>query len=495
MTPGRREVAHPILNRIIEIGHVDDPGVLPQRLLSLAREVSGAAEAALVMGKGKRSSIVMMQPPSPGGVEDASLKRAVQQAEASSALSFHDGVLAAPLIARGQWLGTLVLRFAGGQRPPEGPDDVISLLTRMGSLAIDEARVRMAEEREHRHLQTELSTLEDMNARLQDSLRSQQARLDDLQRREAPRYGVERLAGQSIRVGKARKTIERVADTPLSVLIRGEVGTGRDLAARLCHRLSGRGQEPLVVVACAAIPEPLAQTELFGHVAGAFSGAQADRQGLLRQAHGGSVYFDNIEHLSPTVQALLLRVLQERSVLPVGADRAVPLDARFLASAGPDIEDRTRDGRFRADLYHRLNGVVIDLPPLRERLEDLPDLVRSVLTRAAGQEATMEDGALRILGGYDWPGNVRELANEIRKAVLASAGGRIGPAHLSPRLMGAHDAVTADEGPIRDLRDAVRDYIRQVHQRAGENYAQTARWLGIARNTVLAHLRDEPPSS
>ncbi|MDF1615453.1 sigma-54 interaction domain-containing protein [Desulfurivibrio dismutans] len=242
-----------------------------------------------------------------------------------------------------------------------------------------------------------------------------------------------RLIGQSRLIRGVMAQMLKVAPTDTTVLITGETGTGKELVARGIVARSKRGDQPLVVINCAAIPEGLLESELFGHEKGAFTGAVARRRGKFEEADGGTVFLDEIGDMPLSTQAKLLRVLQEKVVTPVGGNRQVPVDVRLLAATHQDLPTLVGAGRFREDLYYRLNVFTITLPPLRLRREDIPPLAEEFI-RQADQPVELDPEAMGMLMAHDWPGNIRELQNVVERALLLAEEGRLTPAHLPAPL-------------------------------------------------------------
>jgi DNA-binding NtrC family response regulator len=300
---------------------------------------------------------------------------------------------------------------------------------------------------------------------------------------------LEHVAGRSPGMLEVFKTVARVAPGRTSVLILGESGTGKELVARALHRLSPRAERSFVPVNVSAIPDGLIESELFGHLRGAFTGAGANRQGLFDEAHEGTLFMDEIGDLSMTLQAKLLRVLQEHRIKPVGANEEHPVDTRLVASTHRDLREMVRAGRFREDLYYRLNVISITLPPLRDRREDIPVLATHFLdkfVRETGRRApVLTPEALARMEAYDWPGNVRELENVLQRAALLSSHGQIGLDALPEHIAGA----VAERRPgarasFPALHAVVEDYVRQVLEHTQGNRTAAARILGISRRTL-----------
>jgi len=292
--------------------------------------------------------------------------------------------------------------------------------------------------------------------------------------------------------------IRRVAPTEATVLITGETGTGKELLARAVHDLSERTSGPFVPVNCAALAEGVLESELFGHVRGAFTGAVADRKGLFAAAQGGTLFLDEVGDVSLSLQQRLLRVLQEREVVPVGAVKAVPVDVRVVAATHRNLEAEIRQGRFREDLYYRLNVFQIDVPPLRERPADIPLLVEAALTRVRERSARAEPAAfsplaMRILRAHEWPGNVRELFSVVESASIRAGGPRIEAQHLPAAIRdpdGAGGSGGAEERYRAPSPEEERRAIVAALEEAGGSRARAAEILGMSRTTLWRRMKD-----
>lgn len=313
-----------------------------------------------------------------------------------------------------------------------------------------------------------------------------------------------RLVGTSHSLEQVCKTIDLIADRRSTVLITGETGTGKEVVARSIHQASSRRSMPLVTVNCAAIPENLIEAELFGHVKGAFTGATGARTGRFEQAHRGSIFLDEIGDLPLDLQAKLLRALQEREFQRVGSSETIKVDVRVIAATNLNLMDRVRDGRFREDLYYRLNVVPMRIPPLRERREDVPLLVEHFLNRVCSQERIdtkrVSPEALEELTRCPWPGNVRQLENSIEMAVVLSGDRKIlvpSDFALTP-VAGA--AVKLNEDRLLPLPEEGLDFeavigrielnlLQQALKRAQGNKKAAADMLGLKRTTLAAKLR------
>jgi len=302
------------------------------------------------------------------------------------------------------------------------------------------------------------------------------------------RYGFDTLVGQSHQMVEIYKLVARVASLETTVLIQGETGTGKELVARAIHDASARAGRPFVVVDCAALPETLFESELFGHERGAFTGAFVARRGLLETSGGGTCFLDEIGELTAPLQAKLLRTLQERTIRRVGGNDPIPVDVRVVAATNHDLRKLIAEGGFRDDLYYRLNVVTVTVPPLRERSSDIPLLAQHFLETFAQRTGRpvkrLTPEALELLTGYHWPGNVRELEHVIERAVALSSSETLllddFPLHLreqpdrAPRLPAAG----------MTLEDVKRWYVTKVLEEAGGNKVRAAELLGIDRSTL-----------
>ena len=302
-------------------------------------------------------------------------------------------------------------------------------------------------------------------------------------------------------VGKSRtfvevlKLAETVAPTDSTVLLSGESGTGKEVVARYIHALSDRADSTFLSINCGALPEGLLESELFGHTKGSFTGAVKDKEGLLVAAAGGTFFLDEIAEMSPATQVKLLRALQEREVIPVGATEVVPIDVRVIAATNRDLEEEIRRGRFRSDLYYRLNVIALHLPPLRDRREDIPLLVQNFFEQqpANGGDRALEPCSpetLEVLGEYDWPGNVRELENALERAAIMTKNGVIEPAHLPERVKEAPALpLVHDQPPANPSMEVIeRAYIQWVLNAEAGNKTRAAEVLGIDPSTLYRKL-------
>ncbi len=284
-----------------------------------------------------------------------------------------------------------------------------------------------------------------------------------------------------------------VAETKSTVLITGDTGTGKEMVARLIHHRSAQREMPLIKVNCAAIPDTLLESELFGHVRGAFTGATMTKRGKFALADGGSIFLDEIGTMSPAIQSKLLRVLQEREFEPLGAERTQHVDVRVIAATNRDLKQMVSDGKFQEDLYYRLNVIPIEIPPLRERREDIPVLVEHFVEkhrqRTGKRIERVDDGVTAALERYDWPGNVRELENTIERAVVLTTGPVIAAAAIS--LIGASAASSTGLPSMRlhqNLEWVERETIRRALDQAGGVKKDAAELMGISQRALSYYL-------
>ena len=320
--------------------------------------------------------------------------------------------------------------------------------------------------------------------------------------RRRDRTGVVRPIGKSKRFNEVLKLAEQVAPTDSTVLITGESGTGKEVIARYIHSLSNRTEGPCLSINCGALPENLLESELFGHVKGSFTGAVRDKQGLFAAARGGSFFLDEVGEMPPSLQIKLLRVLQEREAIPVGATEAIPVDVRIMAATNRDLEEEMRKATFRSDLFYRLNVIAINLPPLRERREDILLLIESFLQHLATEQQVepkaLSADTLDAVMVYEWPGNVRELENALEHAWVLSKANVIEPSALPERITKRKKEPLVSErsyaNPTLDVIE--RAYIMYVLQSEGGNKTRAAEVLGIDPSTLYRKLSryEEQPS-
>jgi DNA-binding NtrC family response regulator len=310
------------------------------------------------------------------------------------------------------------------------------------------------------------------------------------------RFGLDNIIGHDRRMLRIYDMIESVADTKATILITGESGTGKSLVARAIHRRSSRRDKPFVEVACGALPETLLESELFGHVAGAFTGAAGDKLGKFMQADRGTIFLDEIATASPAMQVKLLRVLQEFAFEQVGGTKTFNIDTRLILATNEDLGRAVAEGRFRQDLFYRINVINVELPPLRERISDIPLLARHFLEQVCRDVGKTVDGfteaALAALSAYRWPGNVRELQNVLERAVLLGKGQSIGLEDLPSNLLGAPSLAlepTANCGLKQALAVPERQIILDMLKTHNWNRNATAESLGINRTTLYKKMK------
>jgi DNA-binding NtrC family response regulator len=324
---------------------------------------------------------------------------------------------------------------------------------------------------EHRHLRMENSSLK-----------------QEIRRRD--KHVGSRPIGNSRNWLDVLRLAETVAPTESTVLLQGESGTGKEVICRYIHELSNRTEGPFLSINCGALPESLLESELFGHVKGSFTGAVKDKSGLFTAAAKGTFFLDEIGETTPATQVKLLRVLQHREVIPVGATESQPIDTRLVAATNRDLEEDIRRGIFRRDLYYRLNVIAIYLPPLRERRDDIPLLAGAFLERTASQrgetQKQLSPSAHDALLNYSWPGNVRELENALERAVILTPGDLIEIDALPDRIMAPEPVKLVEERPVRNptLETIERAYIMWVLQSEAGNKTRAAETLGIDPSTL-----------
>jgi two-component system response regulator AtoC len=308
---------------------------------------------------------------------------------------------------------------------------------------------------------------------------------------QAQPFSVDRIVGESRAVRDAKAMLEKVARSPAStVLLTGESGTGKDLAAKVLHYASDRASRPFMNITCSAIPDTILESELFGHERGAFTDARQQKRGLLESADGGTVFLDEIGEMAPGLQAKLLRFLEEKTFKRVGGVADIRVDVRVIAATNRHLEEEVKKGRFREDLYYRLNVLPITLPPLRARAEDIPTLVHFFVdaynTEFRKRVRSVGDEAMRRLKAYGWPGNVRELRNAVERAMLLTEGDQLTAEHF-PVASGASSRLTeAVELPPTgiDLEQLERSLVIQALERSGWNQTRAAGLLGLNRDQI-----------
>ena len=322
-----------------------------------------------------------------------------------------------------------------------------------------------------------------------------------LKERLGEKFDRRNIIGQSAAMVKLLDMVEQVAGTQATVLITGESGTGKEIIANAIHFNSHRKSAPFVKINCAALTETLLESELFGHEKGAFTGADRRREGKFVQAEGGSIFLDEVSEMSPAMQVKLLRVLQERELTRVGGHDVVKIDVRVIAASNKDLKKQIREGRFREDLFYRLNVVTLDVPPLRERLEDIPLMAHAFLKMFAESNSKTIKGftpqAMKKIAGYSWPGNVRELMNAVERAVVLSRTEMIGEDDLMFTMADPVASYNASADNLSrfpagkenlSLEEMEKQRILEVLETCGGNKSEAARRLGITRKTLRLKL-------
>jgi len=348
--------------------------------------------------------------------------------------------------------------------------------------------------------------LDHLDLLLQRALRSRDVESENRQLREEldHKFGLESIIGVSPVMQDLFDTIRQAAPSQATVLIQGESGTGKELVAHAVHRLSTRAQGPFVAVHCAALSDTLLESELFGHEKGAFTGAVARRKGRFEMADGGTLFLDEISEIDPAVQVKLLRVLEERCFERVGGGEPVEVDIRLVTATNRDLRAWVEEGKFREDLFFRLDVVNISLPPLRERIEDLPLLCSHFIREFSDRNGKAFEGisseAIDVLAGYRWPGNIRELRNTIEKMVVLARSDRLGvrdiPTNIRQAVRGAEGVASSGRsvaagfgGQAHSLADTEKALILQAIEQQGGNRTKAAEMLGISRRTLHRKLK------
>jgi two-component system, NtrC family, response regulator AtoC len=311
-----------------------------------------------------------------------------------------------------------------------------------------------------------------------------------LRANQAQPYGLDRIVGDDEAVVAMRALLKKIATGPGStLLLTGESGTGKDLAAKVIHYTSQRASKPFMNITCSALPETLLESELFGHERGAFTGADRQKRGLLEMADGGTVFLDEIGEMVPLLQAKLLRFLEEKSFKRVGGSTDIKVDVRVIAATNRDLEEEVRKGHFRSDLYYRLNVVPIKLPPLRQRPNDIPRLVKFYVdlynSEFRKRIRSVSASAMEKLKTYSWPGNVRELRNAVERAMLLSEGDELTLENFAIDGTASHSTNTV-ELPAQgvDLEQWEREFVQQALERSGWNQTKAANLLGLNRDQI-----------
>jgi len=464
---GEEDLQRELLNLLFEALPVEQGAVLA---VAAGGEVSVAfARSAPEAGAASVSRMVVRQALADNRtilISDATSRERVQASERLASAN-PNAVLCAPLTIGPRRLGALYLASTIGGTFTEDDLQLVTAVARIASVALENVKhVRMLE-REAERLQADL-------------------------------HGAHNMVGETSAIQRVHERLARVARADSTVLIMGETGTGKELAARAIHLNSARARRPFVAINCAALTESLLESELFGHERGAFTGAVAQKRGRLETADGGTLFLDEVGELAPGLQSKLLRVLQEREFERVGGTRAIKVDIRVLSATNRDLEKEVAAGRFRADLYFRLNVVSIHMPPLRERRDDIPLLSRHFLNqyaRHAGRRVgDISPPALAALVAYGWPGNIRELENAIERAVVLGSTEDLLLDDLPEPIVEAAVRPVMVHGSAPDLHAAVLDTKREAivaaFRQAGGNYTETARALGVHPNYLHRLIRN-----
>ena len=407
-------------------------------------------------------------------------------------------VIALPLTVKGKSIGLLYLD-ASARNPDLEESDLIFMqaLSRELGNALEKSRL-------YQENLAQKDALEDLTARLAQKVQAQASELAEANRNLSElklRFNYDQIVGKSEPMQRVFKLLDRITNSNVQVLIQGETGTGKELVAQALHYNGPRRDAPFVSVNCSAISESLMESELFGHVKGAFTGADRDKPGLFEQAHGGTIFLDEIQDMSPGMQRELLRVLQEGEVRRVGGKDVIRVDVRVISATNRDLRGLVQSGAFRQDLFYRLNVVSTDLPPLRDRKEDIPLIVENLLKKqeaADGRQLKVSKEGLRAILRYDWPGNVRELQNQIEKAALLMEGDTIEAEHLR------FDAEGAPKTGVSALFDMeyneakaafAREYLKSSLARNGGNVTKAASEAGVVRSSFHKMMRKHDVSA
>jgi transcriptional regulator with GAF, ATPase, and Fis domain len=460
------------------IGSIRDVESLQWQLLGMIFDVIPAERGAILLVDTARTSEILSTvgwdrvagPEHPVHVSRTMVERVIREGIAvleteRPAESAKEWVLCAPLAVGNRVLGIVYLDSRNPGAPFTKEDlQLLAAIAGLAAIAIENAR--------------QFERLGDENQRLRAQVNLQHD-----------------MVGQSARMRQVCQFIEKVAPSDSTVLIQGESGTGKELAARAIHKNSPRKDQPFVALNCAALTETLLESELFGHEKGAFTSAIAQKKGLLEVAENGSVFLDEVGELSLTMQAKLLRVLQEREFVRVGGTKALKLSARFLAATNRDLQKAVRDKAFRPDLFHRLNVISFTLPPLRERREDIPMLAEYFASRYAKRCNRDVKGvsaeARAYLERYEWPGNIRELENAMERAVVIGSSAFILPEDLPETLLEGAPAASGVPGKFHDaVRDLKKQLIIAAFEQAGGNVTEAARLLALNPNYLHRLIRN-----
>ena len=524
--PDQSLAAEARLRRVLAVNRRLNSELSPERILEelidTAIEILGAERGFLLLSRGGVLEIQVARNIARAdlGGEELALSRSIAERAASggapivavdaelderwagarSVAALHlRSVLAVPLSVRGRLVGALYVDHR--LRKGAFRDDDVQLVLDIA----DQAALALAHAEHAREADSQRRELAELNRRLEAELERQAVELSSMRVELSAsrddftsRYDYSSLIGASPALRELKRVLDRATASDVPVLIQGESGTGKELVARALHANGPRRGAAFVAANCGAITETLLESELFGVVRGAYTGADRERRGLFEVADGGTLLLDEIGEMSPQLQTKLLRVLQDGEVRRVGAERGRHVDVRIVAASNKDLARLVEDGHFRADLFYRVNVVRIDVPALRERLEDVPLLCEHFLRKHAGDgpPRRLARDALRRLAAYHWPGNVRELENELRRAAVMASGELISAADLSPRIIagpggaeGEGDAAEGDLAVRPRVERLEKTLLREALRRAHNNQTQAARLLGLSRFGLQKKLR------
>ncbi len=524
--PGRGEVSelrrevralHHLVDLDAKVAQVTDEGALLDAILDAAIELLEAGRGFLLLAAGDHVIVRRARLPAGKDLAEPASSMSVSVAQASiregrSVLTedaVSDGrftaadsvmklglrsVVCAPMRAEAGVIGAIYLDDLDRRGAFDARDArLLEAFGTQAAIALVRCGERRDASRRRREAVRQARRIERLNERLRRVLKHRTTALrrarEDLAKQADElgwKYRYDQIVGRSPAMRTVLRLVDRVTDLTLPVLVIGESGTGKELVARAIHYNGPRRRARIVGENCGAVPESLLESEFFGYVRGAFTGAVRDHEGLFEQAHKGTLFLDEVGEMSPDMQKKLLRVLEEGEVRRVGAKSSIPVDVRIISATNRDMAGLLKAGTFREDLYYRLAGVVIEVPPLRDRKEDVEPLIAHFLAEAAagGPAPKIEPATLDLLLAYAWPGNVRELRNEIRRLVALSDSGTLKPEHLSARIA-AYRPPDPERLASRDLRSLVEDLERRVLraalQRHDWNKTRAAAELGLSR--------------
>lgn len=433
----------------------------------------------------------MLDTAGPWAVDDARTDRRYRTEDSREGLKSPLSIRICPLVSGEEVIGGIYIdhRFIALEAPVAGRDPLLQWAS-LSSVAVA-FRTQAAELRNLRNRRKRISASGERGAAAPEPAEKPVA----VERRGFPGvlaefYGLNSANPDMLDLFD---TVRNVSDSDIPVMIWGESGTGKTLLANAVHRVSSRAKEPFITLSCGTIPDTLIESELMGHEKGAFTGAESDQVGLLAQADGGTFFLDNIEDMSLDMQTRLLRVLEDGRVRPLGGEKILVVDIRLIAASGGDLERRVSRGEFREDLYYRIKGLSLEIPPLRDRWEDIPALAGILFSRYSrdAQAPVFKKGAAELLARHHWPGNVRELENEMRR--LATLGdGNISPHDITPELTGRGRLVLS-EGDSRNsleriVNEVEREAVESALKRFGGNKSRAAQWLSITRKALYRRL-------